>query len=74
MCCKCINFALDVFIADWINTLVIYGKIATDGHVEVANNILMSVMYFIGVILYVAIFRIYLLLINKKYVRKEYQL
>lgn len=68
------NFALGAFIGKWINTLVIQGKIATDSQVDVANNILMATMCLVGTILYAVIMGIYLLLINKKYVRKEYQL
>ncbi len=68
------NFALGAFIGNWINTLVMQGKIVTDSQVIVANNILESAMCFVGTVLYAVIMGIYLLLINKKYVRKEYQL
>ena len=68
------NYALGAFIGKWINTLVMQGKIATDSQVEAVNNMMICVMSLASAILYALILGIYLLLINKKYVRKEYQL
>lgn len=68
------NFALGDFICKWINLLVMQGKIATDSQVETANSIMVTLMCLASTILYAAIMGIYLLLINKKYVRKEYHL
>ena len=68
------NFALGAFIGKWINALVIQGKIATDSHVGAANHIMVTLMCLTSTILYAAIMGIYLFLINKKYVRKEYHL
>lgn len=68
------NFALGAFIGKWINALVMQGKIATDSHVGAANHIMVTLMCLTSTILYAAIMGIYLFLINKKYVRKEYHL
>lgn len=68
------NFVLGAFIGKWINALVIQGKIATDSHVGAANHIMVTLMCLTSTILYAAIMGIYLFLINKKYVRKEYHL
>lgn len=68
------SFALGTFIAERINTLVMQGKIATESQVEVANNIMVAVMCLTGAVLYAVLIGIYLRLINKKYVRKEYHL
>ena len=57
-----------------MNTLIMQGKIVTSTQVEVANNIMIFVMSFASAVLYALILGIYLLLINKKYVRKGYQL
>ncbi|MBR2403179.1 MAG: GHKL domain-containing protein [Lachnospiraceae bacterium] len=69
-----LNFVLGAFLGSWINALVMQGKIVTGSQVEVVNNMMICVMSFVTAIFYVVIFGIYLLLINKKYVRKEYQL
>ena len=58
----------------WMNTLIMQGKLVTSTQVEVANNIMLFLMSFASAILYALILGVYLLLINKKYVRKEYQL
>ena len=58
----------------WMNTLMMQGKLVTSTQVEVANNIMIFLMSFASAILYALILGMYLLLINKKYVRKEYQL
>ena len=68
------NFALGAFLGDWIDALVMNGKIVTGSQVEAVNNMMICVMTFSSTILYAVIFGIYLILINKKYVRKEYQL
>ena len=58
----------------WMNTLIMQGKLVTSTQVEVVNNIMIFLMSFASAILYALILGMYLLLINKKYVRKEYQL
>ena len=58
----------------WMNTLMMQGKLVTSTQVEVVNNIMIFLMSFASAILYALILGMYLLLINKKYVRKEYQL
>lgn len=68
------NYALGVSIGNWINSLVMQGKIATTNQVEIVNHMMISILSFATSILYAAIFGSYLILINKKYVRKEYQL
>ena len=69
-----LNVALGVVGSNCMNTLIMQGKIITSTQVEVANNIMIFIMSFASAILYALILGIYLLLINKKYVRKEYQL
>lgn len=69
-----LNVALGVVGSNCMNTLIMQGKIVTSTQVEVANNIMIFIMSFASAILYALILGIYLLLINKKYVRKEYQL
>ena len=69
-----LSIALGALIGGFIDALVMQGKIVTNTQVEVANNIVMCVSSFTSAILYALIFGIYLMLINKKYVRKEYQL
>lgn len=69
-----LSIALGAVIGGFIDTLVMQGKIVTNTQVEVANNIVMCVSSFTSAILYALILGIYLMLINKKYVRKEYQL
>lgn len=69
-----LNFALGAFFGSWIDALVMQGKIVTDSQVETVNNMMIYVMSFASAILYALFLGIYLLLIDKKYVRKEYQL
>ena len=69
-----LSIALGALIGGFIDALVMQGKIVTNTQVEVANNIVMCVSSFTSAILYALILGIYLMLINKKYVRKEYQL
>lgn len=69
-----LSIALGAVIGGFIDTLVMQGKIVTNTQVEVASNIVMCVSSFTSAILYALILEIYLMLINKKYVRKEYQL
>ena len=68
------SFALGTLLGSWIDVLVMQGKIATDSQIEVANNMMIGVMSLASAILYAMILGVYLLLINKKYVRKEYHL
>ena len=69
-----LNFALGTFLGNQINSLVMQGKIITSRQVEIVNNIMIYVISFVSAILYAVILSIYLLLIHKNYVRKEYQL
>uniref|UniRef100_UPI0040571A19 sensor histidine kinase n=1 Tax=Agathobacter sp. TaxID=2021311 RepID=UPI0040571A19 len=69
-----LNVALGVVGSSCMNTLIMQGKIVTSTQVEVANNTMIFVMSFASAILYALILGMYLLLINRKYVRKEYQL
>ena len=68
------NYALGVSIGNWINSLVTQGKIVTTNQVEIVNRMMISILSFATSILYTVILGSYLILINKKYVRKEYQL
>ncbi len=68
------NYALVVAMGRWINSQVMQGEIVTESQIEATNNMMLSVISLASAILYAVIFGIYLLLINKKYVRKEYQL
>ena len=68
------NIALGALVGGFIDTLMMQGKIITNTQVEVINNIVIYVMFSASAILYALILGIYLLLINKKYVRKEYPL
>jgi len=69
-----LNVALGAIVGSWINALVMQGKIVTDWQVDVIANVMRGVMDSVSAILYASILGIYLLFINKKYVRKEYQL
>ena len=69
-----LNIALGALVGGFIDTLMMQGKIITNTQVEMINNIVIYVMFSASAILYVLILGIYLLLINKKYVRKEYPL
>ena len=69
-----LNFASVTFWGSRINALVMQGKIVTSRQVEIVNNIMIYAMSFASAILYALILGIYLLLIHKNYVRKEYQL
>ncbi|MBQ6885966.1 MAG: sensor histidine kinase [Lachnospiraceae bacterium] len=69
-----LNIALGALVGGFIDDLMMQGKIITNTQVEVINNIVIYVMFFASAILYALILGIYLLLINKKYVRKEYPL
>ena len=69
-----LNVALGTLVGGWINALVMQGKIVTITQVKMANNIMILVISFASAILYALILGIYLILIRKKYVRKEYQL
>ena len=68
------NYVLVVAMGRWINSQVMQGEIVTESQVEATNNMMIAVVSLASAILYAVILGIYLLLINKKYVRKEYQL
>ena len=69
-----LNVGLGAVVGSWIDNLLQQGKIVTINQVETINNAMICVMSFASAILYAFILGIYLLMINKKYVRKEYQL
>lgn len=69
-----LNIAIGTFLGDWINFLIMQGKIITSTQVEIANSIMTYALLTVSAILYGMILGAYLLLINKKYVRKEYRL
>ena len=69
-----LNVALSEISWRWMNTLIMQGKIVSNAQIDTANNIMILVMSFVSAILYALILGIYLLLIIKKYVRKEYKL
>lgn len=68
------NYVLVVAMGRWINSQVMQGEIVTESQIEATNNMMIAVVSLASAILYAVILGIYLLLINKKYVRKEYQL
>ncbi len=63
---KCIN--------SWIDVLIEQGKIVTKSQAEIINIVTICATSFATIIVYALIFGAYLFFINKKYVRKEYQL
>ena len=69
-----LNVGLGAVVGSWIDNLLQQGKIVTNSQVESISNTMICVMSFASAILYAFILGIYLLMINKKYVRKEYQL
>ena len=68
------NVVLGVAAGKWLDALILQGKILTSNHVVLVTNAMLYVMYFTTAILYALILGIYLLLLHKKYVRKEYPL
>ena len=69
-----LNVALGTVTGKWLDALIMQGKIVANNQVELVTNIMLYVMYFVSAFLYALILGIYLSLIQKKYVRKEYQL
>ena len=69
-----LNVALGTVTGKWLDALIMQGKIVANNQVELVTNIMLYVMYFVSAFLYALILGIYLSLIHKKYVRKEYQL
>ena len=69
-----LNVALGAVAGKWLDTLIMQGQIVANNHVELVTNVMLYVMFFASAILYALILGIYLSLIHKKYVRKEYQL
>lgn len=69
-----LNVALGTVTGKWLDALIMQGKIVASSQVELVANIMLYAMYFISAFLYALILGIYLSLIHKKYVRKEYQL
>lgn len=69
-----LNVVLAAAIGSWVDGLVQQGKIITRSQVETLNNTIILLMAFVSGIVYALILGMYLILINRKYVRKEYQL
>ena len=69
-----LNVVLGTVAGKWLDALIMRGKIVANNQVKLVTNIMLYVIYFVSAILYSLILEIYLSLIHKKYVRKEYQL
>ncbi len=69
-----LNVALGSIVGKWLDALIMQGKIIANNQVKLVTNVMLYVMYFASATLYALILRIYLSLLHKKYVRKEYQL
>lgn len=69
-----LNVVLGAVAGKWLDALIMQGQIVANNHVELVTNVMLYVMYIASAILYALILGIYLSLIHKKYVRKEYQL
>lgn len=69
-----LSVALGNVVGSLIEVLLMQGKIIKQSQVEALCNMMIIVTSFMSAILYGLILGVYLLLINKKYVRKEYQL
>ena len=69
-----LNVVLGAVAGKWLDELIMQGQIVANNHVELVTNAMLYVMYIASAILYALILGIYLSLIHKKYVRKEYQL
>ena len=69
-----LNVVLGAVAGKWLDELIMQGQIVANNHVELVTNVMLYVMYIASAILYALILGIYLSLIHKKYVRKEYQL
>ena len=69
-----LNVVLGAVAGKWLDALIMQGQIVANNHVELVTNVMLHVMYIASAILYALILGIYLSLIHKKYVRKEYQL
>ena len=65
---------LGLITGKWINNLIMQGKIIRLEQVENVNNAIMLMVSVVCVLLYALLIGVYLSLINKNYVRKEYQL
>ncbi len=65
---------LGLITGKWINNLIMQGKIIRLEQVENVNNAIMFMVSVVCVLLYALLIGVYLSLINKNYVRKEYQL
>ena len=69
-----LNVVLGSIAGKWLDALIMKGTIVVNNQVELVTNVMLYVMYFVSAILYALIWGIYLFLLHKKYVRKEYQL
>jgi len=65
---------LGLITGKWINNLIMQGKIIRLEQVENVNDAIMLMVSVVCVLLYALLIGVYLSLINKNYVRKEYQL
>ncbi|MBQ8326858.1 MAG: GHKL domain-containing protein [Lachnospiraceae bacterium] len=65
---------LGLITGKWINNLIMQDKIIRLEQVENVNNAIMLMVSVVCVLLYALLIGVYLSLINKNYVRKEYQL
>ncbi len=65
---------LGLITGKWIDNLIMQGKIIRLEQVENVNNAIMLMVSVVCVLLYALLIGVYLSLINKNYVRKEYQL
>lgn len=69
-----LNVALGALLGNWVEAFVMQGKIVTNSQVVVISNMMVYALTFASAIFYALILGIYLLLIHKNYVRKEYPL
>ncbi len=65
---------LGLITGKWIDNLIMQGKIIRLEQVENVNNAIMFMVSVVCVLLYALLIGVYLSLINKNYVRKEYPL
>lgn len=65
---------LGLITSKWIDNLIMQGKIIRLEQVENVNNAIMLIVSVVCVLLYALLIGVYLSLINKNYVRKEYRL
>lgn len=69
-----LNNVIGISLGNVVYKLVMEGKIATETDVEVATNIMFLIAMVISCCAYALVLWVYLMLIDKNYVRKEYVL